>query len=131
MATKPSHVAVGDPVTATDRNNVGDWIGTPVQMTAWGSGFIGTPTAGSEIQAMRGWASATTNASGVINITLPAAFPNNVCWFSADTTSSSLFVIRAAATGANASTIVFVCYNASGAVLANTAVNLIWEAMGY
>lgn len=130
-ATKPTHVAVGDPDTASGHNNLLDWVGTPVEMTAWGSGFLSTPPAGSQIQRMRGWASATTNASGVVNITLPSAFPNGLAWWTADTTNGNLFVIRSALTGANASTIVFVCYNAAGAALASTAVNLIWEAEGY
>lgn len=130
-AVKPSHVAVGDPATATDQNNLVDWLGTPLQVTNWGPGFGLTPIAGAEIQMMFGAASVTTSASGVVTITLPAAFPTGLAWWAAVTTSGVLFTIRAATTGANASTIVFVCYNAAGAVLANTAVTLNWLAIGY
>lgn len=77
MATKPGHVAVLDFATATDENNLRDWVGTPVESAGvLAAPFVGTN--GAQLIVQAGTALVTTNASGSANISFPAAFPNSL-----------------------------------------------------
>ncbi len=131
MATKPNDVAAFDQVTAADRNNLGRWVGTPLQMASWGAGFGATPPAGVELVRMRGYISVTTSSTGVATITLPSTFAGGLAWWSATSAVATVQYLRPAATGANTSTLVFVAYNAAGATVNSTAISLLWEAEGW
>lgn len=130
MASKPSHVAFGDFATATDENNFRDWVGTPAQVAAWGAGFSGTPPASAQPLQMMGYAALTTNSSGAITINLPAAFPNGLAWWTANSAGGAGISFRAALTGSSTSAIVFVVYSGT-TLLTSAACNVIWEAVGW
>lgn len=131
MTSPPTALAVGDELPASWLASLLAALDTASQITSWGSGFLSTPPAGSQLIRQRGSISATTNASGVVNVTLPAAFPNGLAWWSAVTTNGNIGVIRSALTGAGTSTIVFVCYTLAGAAAASQAVSFVWEAEGW
>lgn len=127
---KPSHVSPGDPAIAGQINGLMDWVGSPLEMPAWGAGYLSTPPAGAQLIQMMGYSALTTNSTGAVTITLPMAFPNGLAWWEASSAGGAGINFRTGLTGANASTVVFVAY-AGTAVVASAAVNLIWTAVGW